>query len=101
MSRSYKCCITIIDKSEGIDPTKGNRSKECMICHYWFFNLEFKFQDSVCNGYHDLTILCLNISHIAITTVKDVVYCCIIHDISKSETINLLKKSVFEDCGYI
>ena len=50
-----------IDISKGIDPTKSNRSKECMICYYWFFNHEFKFQDSVCNGCHDLTILkCVN-----------------------------------------
>ena len=55
--------------SEGIDPTKSNSSKEWMICHYWFFKQWFKFQDSVCNGCHDLTILCLNISNIAIITV--------------------------------
>ena len=30
--------------------------KECMICHFWFFNHGFKFQDSLCNGCHDLTI---------------------------------------------
>ena len=77
-----------IDKGKGIDTTKSIRSKECMICHYWFFNEEFKFQDSVCNSCHDLTILCLNISDIAITTVKNVDYCCIIHNISKSEAIN-------------
>ena len=52
-----------IDISEGIDPTNGNRSKECMICHYWFFNHGFKFQDFVYNGCQDLKILCLNISH--------------------------------------
>ena len=34
----------IIDISKGIDPTKSNKSRECMICHYWFFNQEFKFQ---------------------------------------------------------
>ena len=62
-----------------------------MICHYWFLNHEFKFQDSVCNGYQDLTILCLNISHIAIITVKNIDYRCIILDINKSEAIILLK----------
>ena len=50
------------DISKGIDPTKSNRSKECMICHYWFFNHGFKFQDSVYNGCHDLTMLSVNIS---------------------------------------
>ena len=40
----------ITDKSEGIYPTRSNRSIECMICHYWFFNHEFKLQNSACNG---------------------------------------------------
>ena len=46
-----------IDISKGIDPTKSNRSKTCMICRHWFFNYGIKFRDSVCNDYHDLTIL--------------------------------------------
>ena len=45
-----------IDTSEKIDLAKSNNSKECMICHYWFFNLGFNFQDYVCNGCHDLTM---------------------------------------------
>ena len=72
-----------------------------MICHHWLFNHGFKFQDSVCNGCHGLTILCLNISDIGIITVKDVDYRCIIHSTSKSEAISLLKNSVLEDRGYI
>ena len=88
-----------IDISEGIYTAKSNRSKECMICHYRFFNHGFKFQDSVRNGCHDLTMLRVNISDIAIITVKNVDYCCIIHSISKSEAINLLENSVLEDRG--
>ena len=72
-----------------------------MICHYWSFNHGFKFQDSVCNGCHVLTILCLNISDTAIITVKNVDYHCIIHNISKSKAINLLENSVLEDRRYI
>ena len=83
-----------IDRSKGIDHAKSNNSKECTISHYWFFNHGFKFQDSVCNSCHDFTMLCLNISDIAIITVINVVYHCIIHDISKSDTINLLENSV-------
>ena len=72
-----------------------------MICHYWFFNHGFKFQDFVCNGCHVLTILCLNISDTAIITVKNVDYRCIIHNISKSKAIYLLENSVLEDRRYI
>ena len=73
-----------IDISERIDLSKSN--------NYWFFNHGFNFQDYVCNGCHDLSMLCLNISDIPIITVKNVDYHCIIYNISKSEAINLLKK---------
>ena len=78
-----------IDISEGIDPTKSNKSRECMICHSWLFNHRFKFQDHVCNDCHDFTMLCLNISDIAIIIVKNVDYSCIMYNINKSEAINL------------
>ena len=90
-----------IDISEGIDVAKSNNSEECMICHYWCFNHGFKFQDSICNDCHDLTMLSVNISDVTIVPVKNVDYRCFILNISKSETINLLKSSVREDRGYI
>ena len=77
-----------IDISKGIDSTKHNKSIECMICHYLFFNHSFKFRNSVCNRGHDLTMLSVNISNIAIMTIKNLNYYCIIHNISKSDTIN-------------
>ena len=85
-----------IDISEGIDLDESNNSKECMIFHYRFFNRGFKFQNPICNGCHDLTILSANISNIVIITVKNVDYRCIIHNISKN-----FEKSFVEDCGYI
>ena len=68
-----------IDLTEGIDVAKSNNSKDWMACHCWFFNDGFKFQDSVCNSFHDLMMLCLNLSEIAVTTVKNVDYHCIIY----------------------
>ena len=49
-------------------------------------------KDYACTGCYDLTRLSVNISDITIITVKMFDYCCIIHSISKSEVINLLKK---------
>ena len=46
-------------------------------------------------------MLCLNLSDIAIITVKGVDYCCIIYHFSKSEAIHLLENSVLDDRGYI
>ena len=72
-----------------IDPTKSNKSRDCMICHYFLFNHEFKFQDSLCNGCHDMTSF--NISDIVIITLKNVDYSYIIYNISNYGAINLLK----------
>ena len=46
-------------------------------------------------------MLSVNIIDIAIITVENVDYRCIIHNISKSEAIQLLKNSVLEERGYI
>ena len=61
-----------IDLSEGIHVAKSNSSKECIVCHYWFFSHGFKFQNSVYNHCHDLMMFCINITNIAIIYVKGV-----------------------------
>ena len=58
--------------SNGIGPTKSNRSKKYMTFHCWLFNHGFKFQYSICSGCHNLTMLNVNISNVAI---KNVNYC--------------------------
>ena len=65
-----------IDMSEGIDPSRSNKSREFMISHYWFFNYGFRFQYSVYNACHDFSILCLDITNIAIITVNNANYRC-------------------------
>ena len=83
--------------SEGIDLAKSKNSKKCMVFRYLFFNHGFKFRDSLCSGCYDLTILTNRINDIVIITVKNADYCCIIHNISKYELIDLLKNSVIEN----
>ena len=58
-----------------------------MIWHFRYFNHGFKFQDSICNGCHDLAMLFANISDIAIITDKNVDYLCIIHNIESNSFI--------------
>ena len=44
-----------IHASEGIDANKRSASKECELCHYWFFkDIGFKFEEHGCNKCHDL-----------------------------------------------
>ena len=84
--------------SKVTDLSKSNDSKECMICHYCLFKYGLEFQHYICNGCHDLGILCLNTSSIAIITVD---YHCIIYNIIKSEAIHLLRNSLLEDHYYM
>ena len=80
-----------IDVSEGIDVNKASASKECDICHYWYFlNYSFKFQPNVCNRCHDLLMMSMNFSNIVILNIKGSNYRCIISLISKNETIKPL-----------
>ena len=46
-------------------------------------------------------MLSINISNIATIAVKNLDYCCIIRNITRSGAINLLKNSVPEDRGYL
>ena len=41
-----------IDIVEGIDVDKTkNKSKECMLCHYWYFlNKDFSYGPYICDG---------------------------------------------------
>ena len=76
--------------SEGIDVNKTSVSKECHICHCWcFLNYSFKFQSNVCNRCHDLLMMSINFSDIAILNIKGSDYHCIISLISKNETTSL------------
>ena len=55
-----------------------------------FLNLSFKFQPNVCNRCHDLIMMSMNLSNIAILNVKGSDYHCIISLIRKNEAINLM-----------
>ena len=81
-----------IDVSEGVNVNKTSASKECDACHYWYFlNCSFKFQPNVCNRCHDLLMVSVNLSDIAILNIKGLDYHCIISLISKNEAINLIQ----------
>ena len=85
-----------IDVSEGTDVNKTSASKECDVCHYWYFlNYSFKLQPNVCNKCYDLLMMSINLSDIAILNIKGSDYRCIISLISKNEAINLCKMLIW------
>ena len=60
-----------IDVSEGTDVNKTSASKECDISYSWYFlDKGFKFQPNVCNRCHDLLMMSMNLSDIAILNIQ-------------------------------
>ena len=64
-----------IDVSEGIDLNKSDKSKECMICHYWYFkDIGYKCEPYICNGCHDLSMAVYDLKDFMTLNIKDVDY---------------------------
>ena len=83
-----------IDISEGFDVNNTTASKECDICHHWYFiNYSFKVQPNVFNRCHDLLMIIINLSDIATLNIKGYDYHCIISLSSKNRTIKLLQNA--------
>ena len=70
---NYKnAAVSKIDLSEGIDVNKTSASKECELCHYWFFkDIGFKFEEHVCNKCPDLLTIAYYLKNIAILNQKE------------------------------
>ena len=91
-----------IDVSEAIDINNINASKECELCHYWFFKeIGFKFEEHVCNKCPDLLTIAYSLKDIAILNAKGATFRCILMGISKNEGLKRLNNSVTYDRGVL
>ena len=83
-----------IDISEGIDTNKRSASKECNICHYWYFlDKNFNYEKYLCNGCHDLMQKALSFNDIAIVSIKGNDYRIHFWYMSKNDAIVLMTNS--------
>ena len=84
-----------IDISEGIDVNKTNASKECDICHYWYFlDKNFKYEPHLYNGCH---YLMQNVNDIAIVSIKGNDYEIHCWYMSKDDAISIMHNSSLND----
>ena len=91
-----------IDVSEGIDINKTSASKECELCHFWFFkDVGFKLEKIVCNGWHDLLTMAHSLKNIAILSAKGATFRCLLIGINKNETLKKMDNSVTYDRGVL
>ena len=62
-----------IDISEGIHIKKTNASKECKICHYWYFiDIGFKYEPHLCNDCHFLMQKAVSLMMLLLLMLKEV-----------------------------
>ena len=91
-----------IDVSDKIDVNKTSKSKESMLCHYWYFkDVGFKFEEHVWNGCHDLLTMAYALENIAILSAKGATFRCILWGISRNKGLRRLNNSVLEDKGVL
>ena len=86
--------------SEEIDTTKTSVSKECMLCHYWYFK-DVGFEAHVCNKCHNVLMTAYELKNIATLNVKGVDQKCILWGVSKNKALNTLNSSVLEVKGVL
>ena len=64
-----------INISEGVDLNKTNKSKECMLCHYWYFlHKNFSYGPYLCDGYFNIMQKSIDSKNIDIVYVKGNAY---------------------------
>ena len=87
-----------IDISEGIDVNKTSASKECDICHYWYFEeIGFKYEPYLCNSCHDLMQKAMSFDDVAIVYVKESAFKIHFWHMSKNNAISIMNNSNFVD----
>ena len=63
-----------IDIYEGVDFNKTIASKDCDICHFWFFkDIGFKYEPYLYNGCHDLMQQAMSFNDILLFMLKKVI----------------------------
>ena len=83
-----------IDISEGIDVNKTNASKQCDICHYWYFkDVGFKYEQYLYNGCHDLMQKAMSFKDVTIIYVKGSAYRIHCWYMSKDDAISIMNNS--------
>ena len=83
-----------IDISEGIDINKTNLSKECMLCHYWYFlDKNFSYGPYLCVGCYNIMQKSIDFENIAIVHVRKSAYRIHFLDMSKREAKKLMVNS--------
>ena len=83
---------------KGLMFNKTNLSKECDICHYWYFkDMGFKYEPYLCNGCHDLMQKAMSYNNVSIVYIKGSAYRINFFYMSKDDAIEIMNGSNLVD----
>ena len=83
-----------IGVSKGIDVNKTSASKECDICHHWYFkDIGFKYEPYLHDGCHGLMQKVINFNDVAIVSIKGSDYRTHFRYMSKNDAMNIMENS--------
>ena len=87
-----------IDISDGIDVDVSDKSKECMLCHYWYLlDNSFSYASYLWDGCYNMMQRCNKLRNIAIVHVKESVSRICFLFMSKREAKKITTDSNFID----
>ena len=82
---------------EGIDVNETCESKECDICHYWYFkDIGFRYEPYLCNGCHNLMQKAMSFN-VPIVYVKGSAYRIHFWYMNKDDKISIMSNSNLVD----
>ena len=89
-----KCCNLKELIFQKPDINKSNKSKECVICHYWYFkDTGDKFEPYVCNKCDDISMMIYELENIATLNVKDFDCRWVSRKLTRNDRLNRLNNS--------
>ena len=83
-----------INISERIDVDKTNKSKECMLCHYWYYlHKNFSYGPYLCDDYYSFPQKSKDFKDIAIVHIKKNTYRIYFLSMSKRKANKMMTNS--------
>ena len=67
----------------------------------FFKDIGFKFEEHVCNKFHDLLTMAYSLKNIAMLSAKEATFRCLLMGISKNKALKRLNNSVTYDTGVL
>ena len=83
-----------IDLDEDIDVNKTSSSRECWLCHFWYFtDKNFNYQKYYCDDCHDMSMKTVSIKNLANVYSKGNAYRIHFWYMSKDDAISIMNNS--------